>query len=125
MTMQLVRVFALPGADTGGNPAPVWLGADDMTTAQMQEHTRLSGHESVFVLKPSSADHQFRMRYFVPRHEMEMCGHATLGALWLLHARGLWNGEPVAVETLSGTVQGRYMCRAPSRSASHVPEWKS
>ncbi|QSI30740.1 PhzF family phenazine biosynthesis isomerase [Variovorax sp. RKNM96] len=109
MTMQLVRVFALPGADTGGNPAPVWLDADDMTTAQMQEHTRLSGHESVFVLKPSGADHQFRMRYFVPRHEMEMCGHATIGALWLLHERGLWSGEPVAIETLSGTVHGRYV----------------
>jgi trans-2,3-dihydro-3-hydroxyanthranilate isomerase len=109
MTMQLVRVFALPGADSGGNPAPVWLDADDMTTAQMQEHTRASGHESVFVLKPSSADHHFRMRYFVPRHEMEMCGHATIGALWLLHERGLWNGAPVSIETLSGTVEGRYV----------------
>jgi PhzF family phenazine biosynthesis protein len=109
MAMQLVRVFALPGADSGGNPAPVWLGADDMSTAQMQEHTRASGHESVFVLKPSSADHHFRMRYFVPRHEMEMCGHATIGALWLLHERGLWNGEPVAIETLSGTVKGLYV----------------
>lgn len=109
MAMQLVRVFALPGADSGGNPAPVWLGADDMSTAQMQEHTRASGHESVFVLKPSRADHRFRMRYFVPRHEMEMCGHATIGALWLLHERGLWNGEPVAIETLSGTVEGRYV----------------
>jgi PhzF family phenazine biosynthesis protein len=109
MAMQLVRVFALPDADSGGNPAPVWLGADDMSTAQMQEHTRASGHESVFVLKPSSADHHFRMRYFVPQHEMEMCGHATIGALWLLHERGLWNGEPVAIETLSGTVKGLYV----------------
>jgi len=109
MTMQLVRVFALPGAESGGNPAPVWLDADAMTTAEMQEHTRVGGHESVFVLKPSSDAHRFRMRYFVPRHEMEMCGHATIGALWLLHERGLWNGEPVAVETLSGTVEGRHV----------------
>jgi trans-2,3-dihydro-3-hydroxyanthranilate isomerase len=50
-----------------------------------------------------------RMRYFVPRHEMEMCGHATLGALWLLHERGRWSGEPIAVQTLSGTVHGRYV----------------
>jgi PhzF family phenazine biosynthesis protein len=50
-----------------------------------------------------------RMRYFVPRHEMEMCGHATIGALWLLHERGEWGGDTVAIQTLSGSVQGRYV----------------
>jgi PhzF family phenazine biosynthesis protein len=108
MNMQLVRVFTNAGTQLGGNPAPVWLDADGMSAAEMQAHTRQSGHESVFVLKPSDASHQLRMRYFVPRHEMEMCGHATLGALWLLHRLGRWDGSPVSIQTLSGTVQGRY-----------------
>lgn len=110
MTMQLVRVFARPGTRAGGNPAPVWLDADAMSTEDMQARTRESGHESVFVLAPDdAARHRLRMRYFVPRHEMEMCGHATLGALWLLHERGRWSGEPIAVQTLSGTVHGRFV----------------
>jgi PhzF family phenazine biosynthesis protein len=102
-----IRVFVGPDPKVGGNPAPVWLDADDLSSAQMQEYTRRSGHESVFVLKPATPAHALRMRYFVPNHEMEMCGHATVGALWLLHQRGGWDGEPVAIETLSGTVTGR------------------
>jgi PhzF family phenazine biosynthesis protein len=102
-----IRVFVGPDPKVGGNPAPVWLDADDLSSAQMQEYTRRSGHESVFVLKPATPAHALRMRYFVPNHEMEMCGHATVGALWLLHQRDEWNGAPVAIETLSGTVTGR------------------
>lgn len=102
-----IRVFVGADPKAGGNPAPVWLDADALSAAQMQEYTRRSGHESVFVLKPETPAHALRMRYFVPNHEMEMCGHATVGALWLLHRRGEWDGSPVAIQTLSGTVTGR------------------
>ncbi|SEM49097.1 phenazine biosynthesis protein PhzF family [Variovorax sp. YR750] len=102
-----IRVFVGADPGTGGNPAPVWLDADALSTAQMQEYTRRSGHESVFVLKPETPAHALRMRYFVPNHEMEMCGHATVGALWLLHRRGEWDGSPIAIQTLSGTVTGQ------------------
>lgn len=108
--MQLIRVFPAAGSTQGGNPAPVWLGANTFCTAEMQELTRVSGHESVFVMSPANAvAHRWRFRFFVPHHEMEMCGHATIGALWLLHHRGEWDGLPVAIETLSGTVRGRWI----------------
>lgn len=104
----MVRVFAAAGQPAGGNPAPVWLGADGLDTAAMQARARASGHESVFVLKPTDPAHGFRMRYFVPRHEMEMCGHATIAALWLLRERGAWDGSATTVETLSGIVRGQW-----------------
>lgn len=108
--MELIRVFPTPGSDRGGNPAPVWLAADALSSAQMLERTRDSGHESVFVLRASDPSaHDWRMRYFVPRHEMEMCGHATIGALWLLHRDGQWGGQLTTIETLSGTVHGRHV----------------
>ena len=47
MTMQLVRVFALPGTRAGGNPAPVWLDADAMSTEDMQARTRERGREGL------------------------------------------------------------------------------
>lgn len=103
----VVRVFTMPGHAGGGNPAPVWLDAQSLSDAQMQELARASGHESVFVCAPGDDAHRWHMRYFVPNHEMEMCGHATIGALWLLRERGAWAGEPVALRTLSGTVHGR------------------
>lgn len=82
-----LRVFTSSDGATGGNPVPVWLDADALSSAEMQEHAKRSGHESVFVLKPSSSTHQLRMRYFVPNHEMEMCGHATWGAVAAASAR--------------------------------------
>jgi len=103
----VIRVFVDPQNPVGGNPAPVWLAAESMTDSLMQALARASGHESVFVLPAHDKVHRWRMRYFVPQHEMEMCGHATLAALWLLYQRGAWDGSPVAIQTLSGTVQGR------------------
>jgi trans-2,3-dihydro-3-hydroxyanthranilate isomerase len=104
---RMIRVFAMPGSRAGGNPAPVWLDADGLSTAMMQQLARASGHESVFVLNPSDGSSRFQMRYFVPAHEMEMCGHATIAALWLLHQRRAWDGTPTTVQTASGSVGGR------------------
>ena len=103
----LVRVFTIDGDPRGGNPAPVWLDADAMSDVEMQSHAHASGHESVFVRASSDGIHRWHMRYFVPLHEMEMCGHATIAALWLLYEQGGWDGEPVAIRTASGTVRGR------------------
>ncbi len=116
------------GANSGGNPPPVWLAADDLSTEEMQERTRASGHESAFVLAPSNpATHGFRMRYFVPKHEMEMCGHATIGALLAAaRARELWDGEPVRIETQSsGTVEEQLPARHGRDQASHGPRSRS
>jgi trans-2,3-dihydro-3-hydroxyanthranilate isomerase len=102
---QLIKVF--PAAANGGNPAPIVLDAEGMSDAAMREVAREYGHESGFVFVPtpgSGAD--FRMRYFVPLHEMEMCGHATVGALWLLRKSGRWNSPSATVETASGLVRG-------------------
>jgi len=103
----VVRVFTVGQAPVGGNPAPVWLDADGLAGDDMQALAKASGREMVFVCAPQSPAHRWRMRYFVPRHEMEMCGHATIAALWLLHGRGDWDGGPAAIDTLGGTVRAR------------------
>lgn len=101
-----VRVFAAADG-SGGNPAPIVLDAAGMSDEQMRAVAAEAGHESGFVLPAetgSSAD--FRFRFFVPRHEMEMCGHATVGALWCLREAGLWREPHALIETLSGPVEG-------------------
>ena len=103
--IELVSVFADgPG---GGNPAPVILDAMDMSSDQMRAIAKTYGHESVFVLPPPDAASDFRFRFFVPNHEMEMCGHATVGAVWLLQRLGRLPGKQIRVATLSGIVQAR------------------
>ncbi|ANH70722.1 hypothetical protein ABE85_19040 [Mitsuaria sp. 7] len=101
-----VRVFAAADG-SGGNPAPIVLDAEGMSDAQMRAVAAEAGHESGFVLPAESdANADFRFRFFVPRHEMEMCGHATVGALWCLREARLWNASHVRILTLSGVVEG-------------------
>lgn len=103
--VSLVSVF--PAAANGGNPAPIVLDADAMSADDMRAVAAHYGHESAFVMAAENAQNAWRFRFFVPNHEMEMCGHATLGALWVLRRAGRWDGSPVTVETLSGLVAGR------------------
>ncbi|MFM0433756.1 PhzF family phenazine biosynthesis isomerase [Paraburkholderia aspalathi] len=104
--VQLVRVFST--TENGGNPAPIALDANGWSDTQMKEVARAYGHESAFVMRAADPRHDFRFRFFVPNHEMEMCGHATLGALWLLRHAGVWRTDAARIETLSGIVEARY-----------------
>lgn len=101
----LLRVFVDPSASRpGGNPVPLVLDAQGMSAADMQALAAHHGHESSFVFPADDPDHLRRLRFFVPGHEMEMCGHATVGTLWALRQLGLWTTPAARVQTLSGSV---------------------
>ena len=102
----LLRVFVDPSVPrAGGNPVPLVLDARGMSDADMQALAAHHGHESAFVLPPDTPDHLCRLRFFVPGHEMEMCGHATVGTLWALRQWGRWNTPRARVQTQSGSVE--------------------
>ncbi|MGH9133614.1 MAG: PhzF family phenazine biosynthesis protein [Ilumatobacteraceae bacterium] len=63
-----------------GNPVAVVLDAEGLTTEQMQRFanwTNLS--ETTFVLPPTAADADYRVRIFTPSLELPFAGHPTLG----------------------------------------------
>ena len=101
--VELVSVFAAgPG---GGNPAPIVVDAAGMSDTEMQEVAQRYGHESGFVLPaPPGSDCDYEFRFWVPNHEMPMCGHATVGAVWLLHQTGRLQRDRLTVQTRSGRV---------------------
>jgi PhzF family phenazine biosynthesis protein len=104
--VHLVSVF--PDGPGGGNPAPVVIDAAGLADADMRAIASAYGHESVFVLPPpDGSDCQFTFRFFVPHHEMEMCGHATLGAVWLLKHLDKLPGTHIRIATLSGMVEAQ------------------
>jgi PhzF family phenazine biosynthesis protein len=102
--IKLVNVFTHMGA--GGNPCPVVLNAEALPNQDMQAVAKHFGHESGFVLPAASGDADYIFRFWVPRHEMEMCGHATIGALWALATAGQLRAEQVRIDTRSGPVTG-------------------
>ncbi|MFY7752092.1 MAG: PhzF family phenazine biosynthesis protein, partial [Exiguobacterium acetylicum] len=69
-----------------GNPAGVVLDADQLTESEMQRIARTNGFtETTFVLSSDQAD--YRMRYFAPEREMDLCGHGTIAALTALDSK--------------------------------------
>lgn len=63
-----------------GNPVAVVFDADDLDASAMQRFaawTNLS--ETAFVLRPTSAQVDFRVRIFTPRQELPFAGHPTVG----------------------------------------------
>ncbi len=102
--MKLIHTTVFSDGPGGGNPAPVFLGADSMTGEEMQKAAADLGQEAVFVLKPSRPDCALRLRYFVPDHELSICAHDTIGAVTVLYKEGVLSGPSVKIETGAGAV---------------------
>lgn len=68
-----------------GNPLAVVLGADGLSTAQMQTVAReFNLSETIFVMAPRDAAHRARVRIFFPTAEIPFAGHPTIGCAVLL-----------------------------------------
>jgi PhzF family phenazine biosynthesis protein len=80
MPYRFKQVDVFTGKPFAGNPVAVILDADDLDGEAMQRianWTNLS--ETTFVLKPSQAGADYRVRIFTPARELPFAGHPTLG----------------------------------------------
>lgn len=107
MTQPEINVLnVFPGGLGGGNPAPIVTDASGLDAAEMKAIATRYGYESGFVFPAGDKEQaDFQFRFFVPNHEMEMCGHATIGALWALRDQGSIAAGNYRIETLSGLVE--------------------
>lgn len=105
---QTIHTVVFQAEKDGGNPCPVTLNADDLTTEQMQQMTKGFGKESVFLMKPTLPECDIKARYFVPLHEMEMCIHATIGSTTVLVEKGICLTSPVIFETAFGPINVKW-----------------
>lgn len=74
----------------GGNPAGVVLLESDQFPEEklmLQIAAELRYSETAFIRRHS--DKEFTIRYFTPKAEVELCGHATIASFYLLHHEGL------------------------------------
>lgn len=116
-------VFAdRPGA---GNPLGVVIEGERFDPSRMQAFaawTNLS--ETIFLLPPTTADADYRVRIFTPRQELPFAGHPSVGAAWAALDSGRVAAQkttlvqecaagllPVQIETISG--EQRPQVRAP------------
>ena len=93
-----------------GNPAVVVPQADGLSDAQMQHIAReVNCSETAFVLQPTLPEADFRLRWFTPTQEVNLCGHATIATLHALARDGRFNLHPgvtqiLYLETRSGVL---------------------
>lgn len=79
--LYLVNSFVIDAS--GGNPAGVVLDADKLTDLQKKTIAKQVGFsETAFVQKSKKAD--FKVTFFTPVEEIDLCGHATIATYALL-----------------------------------------
>ncbi len=94
-----------------GNPVAVVLGADGLSTEQMQLFARWTNlSETTFVLTPRASGADYWVRIFTPTGELPFAGHPTLGTChaWLeAGGRPAGPGGAVVQECAAGLVTVR------------------
>jgi PhzF family phenazine biosynthesis protein len=111
MGTPIVQVDAFGDALFSGNPAAVCLLSEPRPDSWMQGIAReMNLSETAFLLPD---DDGFRLRWFTPSVEVELCGHATLASAHVLWERVLLGpDEQARFHTLSGLL-----------TASRTGEW--
>ena len=100
--MKYFVVDAFTDQPFGGNPAGVVLLDSDTFPKEelmLQIAAELRYSETAFVKRHSAQE--FTIRYFTPKAEVELCGHATIASFFLLYRKG-WASGPCLCHTLAG-----------------------
>lgn len=100
MKIRLYQVDAFADRVFEGNPAAVcpldaWL--DDRMLQAIAEENNLS--ETAFFVP---TERGFQLRWFTPLVEVDLCGHATLAAAYIIFDKLGYPGEEIPFETRSG-----------------------
>lgn len=128
MKIPYYRVNAFTDSWSGGNPAGVclleqWLADDDLLAISKE----IDLSETAFFVARKD---RFELRWFTPKIEMDLCGHATLGTGAILLAASGAQGGSMSFHTKSGLLtvtqrpKGWFELELPSRKASptHAPQ---
>lgn len=92
--MKYYIVDAFTDKPFGGNPAGVVvLDSDNFPKEELMLNVaaELRFSETAFVKRHSAQE--FTLRYFTPKAEVDLCGHATIASFSLLHQKGLASGQ--------------------------------
>jgi len=110
MGVKLFQVDAFTDKAFAGNPAAVCLLTELRDAAWMQSVAReMNLSETAFLSKEGDG---YRLRWFTPAVEVELCGHATLASAHTLWETGeLKPDEPARFHTMSGLLTAERLPR--------------
>lgn len=101
MALRIVQVDAFTDKPFGGNPAAVCVLHEQVSDEWMANVAMEMNLAETAFLTP--VDDGYRLRWFTPTIEVDLCGHATLASAHVLWTEGhLGNGETARFHTRSG-----------------------
>ncbi len=105
MKIKLYQIDAFTDKIFGGNPAAVcpidqWLPDDLMQQIAMENNLA----ETAFFIRKGE---RFEIRWFTPEIEVELCGHATLAAAFVIFNLLHFSGSVIALDSRSGLLRVR------------------
>ena len=128
-TLPFVQIDVFTDRPFFGNPVAVVLDADGLSSQAMQRIARWTNlSETTFVLEPTDARADYRLRIFTPDRELPFAGHPTLGsARAVLHSGRLKQRDTTTLtqECAAGLVRlrrdaGRLFFEVPPERTTQV-----
>ncbi len=129
MKLPLYQIDAFTDHLFGGNPAAViplneWL--PDELMQQIALENNLS--ETVFFIPSTIGPHDYDIRWFTPQVEINLCGHATLAAAFVLFERLSYSNNYLIFHSKSGPLTIRCDNKSsqdnPFKATMDFPSWK-
>lgn len=107
ISVATIHAFIDDATGARGNPAGVNVSTASlfMPKATMQAIAAEMGHAETAFLA-TIAPNRYKLRWFMPTQEVNLCGHATLAAAHYLHQQNLIDPDyPIEFSTKSGTIR--------------------
>jgi predicted PhzF superfamily epimerase YddE/YHI9 len=119
MTIPIYQADAFTDKLFGGNPAAVcpleeWLPDETMQKIAIENNLA----ETAFFVKNDTG---YKLRWFTPEYEIDLCGHATLASAHILFTQLGYRGDEIHFETVKAGVlivkkdNNKYIMDFPSR----------
>ncbi|WP_405828213.1 PhzF family phenazine biosynthesis protein [Streptomyces sp. NBC_01176] len=109
-TRSFMQVDVFSAQPYGGNPVAVVLDGTDLADEEMQRLARWTNlSETTFVLPPTAAEADYRLRIYTPGGELPFAGHPTLGSAraWLEGGGTPQHADRIVQECAAGLVTVR------------------
>ncbi|MDB1124238.1 PhzF family phenazine biosynthesis protein [Vibrio algarum] len=120
VTVDLVNAFTSNGS--GGNPAGVVLGADNLSDEQKLAIAKKVGYsETAFVSDDDTED--FQVSFYTITGEVDFCGHATLATFSLMFQKCILSPGQYTQRTKAGVLTVDIQSDGKVMMQQRLPEW--
>lgn len=106
MTQEFIyNAFVVETEKTGGNPAHIYLDADDLSEDDMKALAEKSEYKDVvFVRKPTIARAHYKLDYYMAGERTLISGHPTIAAFACMHDKLNLEEGAYSIELMNGRV---------------------